>query len=820
MLPQREDKQEVLTRDQRLARRADYKIQLEKIREEAIELDNYQLNEDQKRYLKLLIRMLIYLIDEMDRMVTLDYCYSFPFHDLPYGQECCIHLENYGAFTEHDAHDPNFGHRIRIQTGEKYKGDKCEDAILNSLHVTFLIAYNNVKNAGPNEVRVFCGKLGGAACIDGRTRDAFDYGLSFGKGAVPQFSDILTICLSKLHPAKQNNYNWIVASIVEHAWMKAYSADKGENSIITRHGIFDAQAFGVKPTNPEEKPSAHAGDVDRYIRQLNTTPSIELMTAISMVSPNKRERYLKIMLAQIEFSEGNIFEVGLPPARFNGTKAEEAYKKARNTKQNNFDTFFLNYIEPLVNLLKSQNISGETFNKLMQTASPAAITQFWKDNIIMDSWNIPQAIKQLIIENMLTKVENNENAAKLLLTSPNKRNAHLLFFVIKEHYPAPIIKRINQIGITHKLNLRTLKSGYNSPLSYILDNYYGDDRVEKLDLLLPPPGEETALEPQEAEEIGNVVLRAAKSKQWNCVSRLCDIKPDLTVTDNWGDNVLMYALYDNQREIISKLLASGANINQEKSDKTALIAATSHKSNLESFAAILSDKTLDLSYNDQGKRALHSAVELNSTEKTLLLLAQKNIDTSEAVNYSTYIYTSASNIVLLFCFIQHLLDPDYEFTRPENLTFLSYITEENINGVYGAILHSQQCPHLNSADWVLRKAMAYKGYSTQPIRELRFSNDQLDDTLTKYNKLFFLARQDKTWEHDVRREAEAQLYRDIQIETDPNTKKAILLEAKEAPVFALARASTLFKSTTTTQNRIQAMLNGLEKEQKNEGPKQ
>jgi hypothetical protein len=134
--------------------RAELKEDLIRIQDETLSEDNrYNLNKAAKANLKKVLDTMLYLIDNIDKLVNNKHTF--------YGRDIApVHLENHPL------------------------GQDREASLFNSLIEMFIISYNNVKAVSNNKVNQFCSRLAGN-CIEMRTRKAFDFGLRFGNREAP-----------------------------------------------------------------------------------------------------------------------------------------------------------------------------------------------------------------------------------------------------------------------------------------------------------------------------------------------------------------------------------------------------------------------------------------------------------------------------------------------------------------------------------------------------------------------------------------------------------------------------------------------------------
>jgi hypothetical protein len=130
--------------------RNDFKTAFEEIRDTALHANNpYELSEAETRNLTVSLNTLLNLIDHLDD----DEVINGNFYEAANNDLAPIHLDN---------HPP---------------GKKREEILSESLFGTFIFCFNNLKEMGNEPIKIFCRKMTGY-CIEGRTRESFNYATS------------------------------------------------------------------------------------------------------------------------------------------------------------------------------------------------------------------------------------------------------------------------------------------------------------------------------------------------------------------------------------------------------------------------------------------------------------------------------------------------------------------------------------------------------------------------------------------------------------------------------------------------------------------
>lgn len=809
-----ENKQEVLTRDQRLARRAEYTTALEKIRDEAVEADRFGLSHDEKRYLAVIIRMLIYLLAHMDNMVTLDECYTFPFTDLPYGHEACIHLENYCTGSR------------------KYKGDECEDAILSSLHETFLTAYNNVKYISKEHVKMFCSKLGGAACIDARTRYAFDYGLKFG--STTPFTDLFALTQQKIPAKKQGNYCWSAASLIEHAWEKSFLADKGENAIVTADGHIHFEAFGIakpQPNKQDEKPSLSFGMVDSYLRKSNSKPTlidlIEVASSFPFKNVLRKENFIGLILSLPEFKNKDL----LPPIdylKFKDKKVEIQIETAHKALRAKLNDFFINHFATLVNLMDRGFLNQDKFNHLLKYIFPKVIIDAWQKNLLSTLERLqrsPELTLTLIYNCLLERLKENKDDLKSFFMATNG-SMTFMHYLVETNQP-DFIRMGLELGKACGLDLtQQIAQNGDTPIMHAARH----NKIVALQTLIPNLGGEIKLTPEERLTLGKATLIAAENQQWDAVKILATSKPDFSLYNEAHNSVLDYVAFHQRIDLIDILLENGADINQVEVGDNAVKETTLEKylaNSISHFHAdtlrtLLIAKDMDLTKNNQGINALKNAMKHRKNFDPLyLLLSQPELSIEAALesdNQYFYNFPVHYCILNLFSLILRLFDTDHNSSKPIELPSNHWSHLNKLLSLYTST--RQTDPETSDVAYWVANALASihdNFLSITRIVKLSFASDQLELTLTKYNRLYLIMQQSTRFGTNkllqALRASAKSLFDTAYAEEQDLAKKVFMLNlAEKAKIFSQPRDRiTFFKSTTSTQNNLQAMRIELEK---------
>jgi hypothetical protein len=127
-----------------------------------------------------------------------------------------------------------------------FPGKPRAQSILNRLVKPFIESYKNLAEKSPACMQKFCDKLAPsslwASCIDARTREAFDYGLSSDL-LTKTFTELLQDAVGACPAGKEENYFYLLAALMKQHWGTKYKADNGLNGICKQPGILNLESY-------------------------------------------------------------------------------------------------------------------------------------------------------------------------------------------------------------------------------------------------------------------------------------------------------------------------------------------------------------------------------------------------------------------------------------------------------------------------------------------------------------------------------------------------------------------------------------------------
>ncbi|MDR3478806.1 MAG: hypothetical protein P4M14_12345 [Gammaproteobacteria bacterium] len=775
--------------------RAELKAELVLIRDNALSAGNpHKLDYSEKSHLQIVIKTLIYLLDNMDRLRDYGNCY---FND---GAGIApIHLENY------------------MKHGRILRGEECEIAITSSLIKLFISIFNNLRGIdlgeGSEHVKIFCGKLN-AYCIDARTREAFEYGLKFA--ANMPFTDMFNFSIKKLAPVNQGSYCWITAAVLNNIWLKDYTPDKGEHAIAKKPGRIDASAFGLdRPAQPEEKKDdAEAeildedgqpiyGLINQYLRATSCyTPNNDFLVAYKSVKPEMRETYFKIILSQREFVKKNIFVLKPLPADKQGKPAAVRYNAMRLSVQIDYDEFILEQYLTLIAMTNKGDIPKTVLKNFISTTSPIVLLKIWKKPefaaIIRNNEN--KECAAILVEAFLLGMETDKKYLKEFFETPLTTGETIIHFVTQSN-SADLVGKAIQTAIAGNIDIWQPNSEGDSPIVYAVKHELWEAVTP---LILNNPEEEKAEDPeQEATkkmEYGKALLCTTAHAQWNISIQLINAGAQANIF-NPGDSssALHLVTLGNNPDMIDLLLSKGADINQAKPTvskaPTALVtAASSRDVTVDTMIHILFSPGLDINRHNQGVQALAGAAMQDNTEKMIhLLTTGVNVDAT-LTSLKGDAPQNATNILNLFLFIKRLLANQLQDKL--DTRFLANIEKRTLTEIFSLALSTGQYPHLqiNKARHILNRAYNHAHANDDDNNPLSFNEREYETTTAVLNNLLTVAHNSSNdnqryeWQGQIRNGGYEQLEAAVDAEHDLLKKKELLVKARSEVIFSEHRS--------------------------------